>query len=121
MEAKCDSSLAKGRQNTAVLSDSCEPSDRLGVLHKEITLPVGTAQEKCPKYCDLDKINKFNILCFPSSTKSLSLSPESKTDALRSANPWSWMATHPLAPSNFGEEEGAVNLICSPNWASGTL
>lgn len=52
MEAKCDSSLAKGRQSIAVLSDCCEPSDRFWVLHKEINLPVGTAQEKCPKYCD---------------------------------------------------------------------
>lgn len=52
MEAKCDSSSAKGRQSIAVLSDCCKPSDRFWVLYKERNVPLGTAQGKCPKYCD---------------------------------------------------------------------
>lgn len=100
MEAKCDSSSAKGRQSIAVLSGCCEPSDRFWVLYKEGNAPPGTAQVH---------FIRLNILCFLSSRKSLSLSAESKTDPLGSTNTCSWTATHPLAPSDFGEE--VLNLI----------
>lgn len=84
------------------------------------------SQQKVPCVVVPDKINEFKILCLLSPIKKCLIETKSKISPPRSTHPggqtwsWSWMATHPSAPTDFGGEgeEGVVSptkeIISSP-------
>lgn len=77
---------------------------RFWVLYKEGNVPLGTGQGKHPKYCDpgWNKQGKYFMFSFLKEKPFFECWEENWSTEIHKC---SWMATHPLAPSDFGSSQ----------------